>query len=138
MLYSWGAQAAAVTNSDTKQFGEYQIDVKKLIAYPKATEEMLEDGDYDIEALIMDDATMGFAEGEAYGFLLGNGVLQPRGIDDCTNSIHRRQCSRMGYCAEKIKTGVNGAFAATRTAATSLSNLPCLYAPLIALVQCGQ
>ena len=26
--YSWGAQAAAVTNSDTKQFGEYQIDVK--------------------------------------------------------------------------------------------------------------
>ena len=31
---------------------------------------MLEDGDYDIEALIMDDATMGFAEGEAYGFYL--------------------------------------------------------------------
>ena len=29
-----------------------------------------------IEALIIDDATMGFAEGESYGFLLGNGVLQ--------------------------------------------------------------
>ena len=100
MLIHGAQQAAAVTNSDTKQFGEYQIDVKKLIAYPKATEEMLEDYDYDIEALIMDDATMGFAEGEAYGFLLGNGVLQPRGLDDCTNSIHRRQYPCLGYCAE--------------------------------------
>ena len=44
----------------TKQFGEYQIDVKKLIAYPKATEEMLEDADYDIEALILEDANHGF------------------------------------------------------------------------------
>ena len=68
--YSWGAQGATVGESSTKQFGEYQIDVKKLIAYPKATEEMLEDADYDIEALIIDDATMGFAEGESYGFCL--------------------------------------------------------------------
>ena len=31
---------------------------------------MLEDADYDIEALIIDDATMGFVEGESYGFCL--------------------------------------------------------------------
>ena len=60
---------------------------------------------------------------EVYGFLLGNGVLQPRGFDDRTNSdIHRRQYPCLGT-VQKFKTGVNGAFAAIRTAATSLSNL---------------
>ena len=41
---------------------------------------MLEDADYDIEGMVIADAAQGFAEGEAYGFLLGNGVLQPRGL----------------------------------------------------------
>lgn len=110
--YSWGAQAAAVTNSTTKQFGEYQIDVKKLIAYPKATEEMLEDADYDIEALIIDDATMGFAEGEGYGFLLGDGVLQPRGLMTVATAYTGDNVRAWGT-VQKFKTGVNGAFAAT-------------------------
>lgn len=110
--YSWGAQGATVSESSTKQFGEYQIDVKKLIAYPKATEEMLEDADYDIEALIIDDATMGFAEGESYGFLLGNGVLQPRGLMTVATA-YTGDNSRAWGTVQKFKTGVNGAFAAT-------------------------
>ena len=36
---------------------------------------MLEDADYDIEGMVIADAAQGFAEGEAYGFLLGNGVV---------------------------------------------------------------
>lgn len=110
--YSWGAQAASVTNSNTKQFGEYQIDVKKLIAYPKATEEMLEDADYDIEALILNDATMGFSEGEGYGFLLGDGVLQPRGLMTVATAYTGDNVRAWGT-VQKFKTGVNGAFAAT-------------------------
>ena len=110
--YSWGAQGATVGESSTKQFGEYQIDVKKLIAYPKATEEMLEDADYDIEALIIDDATMGFAEGESYGFLLGNGVLQPRGLMT-VSTAYTGDNTRAWGTVQKFKTGVNGAFAAT-------------------------
>lgn len=110
--YSWGAQAGTVSNSTTKQFGEYQIDVKKLIAYPKATEEMLEDADYDIEALIIDDATMGFAEGEAYGFLLGDGILQPRGLMTVATAYTGDNVRAWGT-VQKFKTGVNGAFAAT-------------------------
>ena len=110
--YSWGAQSATVSESSTKQFGEYQIDVKKLIAYPKATEEMLEDADYDIEALILEDATMGFAEGESYGFLLGNGVLQPRGLMTVATA-YTGDNTRAWGTVQKFKTGVNGAFAAT-------------------------
>ena len=78
-----------------------------------------------------------FAEGEAYGFLLGNGVLQPRGLMTVPTSIHRRQCSAWGT-VQKFKTGVNGAFAATPNGGDIFIDLPCLYAPLIALVQCGQ
>ena len=45
-----------------------------MIAYPSATTQMIEDADIDIEALIIDDASMAFAETEAEGFLLGDFV----------------------------------------------------------------
>ena len=67
---TWGYQGQTVSNTATKQFGKYQIDVKDLIAYPSATTQMIEDADIDIEALVIDDASMAFAETEAEGFCL--------------------------------------------------------------------
>lgn len=109
--YTWGYQGATVADSTTKKFGEWQIDVKDLIAYPAATTQMLEDADYDIEAMIVDDATMGFSEGEAYGFLLGDGVLQPRGLMTVATA-YTGDNSRAWGTVQKFKTGANGAFAA--------------------------
>ena len=65
-----GLSYQTVSNTATKQFVWYQIDVKDLIAYPSATTEMIEDADIDIEALVIDDASMAFAETEAEGFCL--------------------------------------------------------------------
>jgi HK97 family phage major capsid protein len=110
--YSWGFQGNTPSTTSTKQFGQYEIKVKKLYAKPTATTEMLEDADYDIEAMIVNDAAQGFAEGEAYGFLLGNGVLQPRGMMTVATA-YTGDNSRAWGTVQKFKTGVNGGFAAT-------------------------
>jgi len=109
---TWGYQGQTVSNTATKQFGKYQIDVKDLIAYPSATTQMIEDADIDIEALIIDDASMAFAETEAEGFLLGDGILQPRGLMTVTTAYTGDNVRAWGT-VQKFKTGVNGAFAAT-------------------------
>jgi len=110
--YSWGFQGNTPSTTATKQFGQYEIKVKKLYAYPTATTEMLEDADDDIEAMIVNDAAQGFAEGEAYGFLLGNGVLQPRGMMTVATA-YTGDNTRAWGTVQKFKTGVNGGFAAT-------------------------
>ncbi len=109
---TWGYQGQSVSNTATKQFGKYQIDVKDLIAYPSATTQMIEDADLDIESLIVDDCTMAFAEAEGEGFLLGDGVLQPRGLMTVATA-YTGDNSRAWGTVQKFKTGVNGAFAAT-------------------------
>ena len=109
---TWGYQGQTVSNTATKQFGKYQIDVKDLIAYPSATTQMIEDADIDIEALVIDDASMAFAETEAEGFLLGDGILQPRGLMTVATA-YTGDNTRAWGTVQKFKTGVNGAFAAT-------------------------
>lgn len=109
---SWGYQGQTASVSATKQFGKYQIDVKDLIAYPSATTQMIEDADLDIEALIIDDCTMAFAETEGNGFLNGDGVLAPRGLLTAATA-YTGDNSRAWGTVQKFKTGVNGAFSAT-------------------------
>ncbi len=109
---SWGYQGQSVSTTATKQFGKYQIDVKDLIAYPSATTQMIEDADLDIEALIIDDCTMAFAETEGNGFLNGDGVLAPRGLLTAATA-YTGDNTRAWGTVQKFKTGVNGAFAAT-------------------------
>jgi HK97 family phage major capsid protein len=110
--YSWGFQGNTPSATNTKEFGHYEIKVKKLYAYPTATTEMLEDADYDIEGMVIADAAQGFAEGEAYGFLLGNGVLQPRGLMTAATA-YTGDNTRAWGTVQKFKTGANGDFAAT-------------------------
>jgi HK97 family phage major capsid protein len=109
---TWGYQGQNVSTTATKQFGKYQIDVKDLIAYPSATTQMIEDADIDIEALIIDDCTMAFAESEGDAFMNGNGVLQPRGLLTVATA-YTGDNTRAWGTVQKFKTGVNGAFAAT-------------------------
>jgi HK97 family phage major capsid protein len=62
---------------------------------------MLDDADYDIESLMIQDGSMGFAEGEADAFINGNGVKKPRGIMSQTfaytgdNSAHGALCRKL-------------------------------------------
>lgn len=108
---TWGYQGQSVSVTATKEFGKYQIDVKDLIAYPSSTTQMIEDADLDIESLIINDTAQAFAEAESSAFLLGDGVLQPRGLMTVATAYTGDNARAWGT-VQKFKTGVNGAFAA--------------------------
>ena len=96
---------------------------------------MLDDADYDIESLMIQDGSMGFAEGEADAFINGNGVKKPRGIMSQTFS-YTGDNSRAWGSVQKIKTGVNGGFATTGQANKLLTWLVA-YALFIKQMLCG-
>lgn len=109
--YSWGFEKQTPTETSTKQWGEWSISINKLYAYFKATEEMLEDSEYDIEGEMARDTVQAFAEGEAYGFLLGDGKLQPRGLMTAPTATTGDNARDWGT-VQHFETGVNGGFAA--------------------------
>ncbi len=109
--YGWVGETETRSETDTKKVGEYEIRVHELMAYPKVSNTMLDDADYDIEGLMIQDGAMGFAEGEAHAFVLGNGVKKPRGFMAQTFA-YAADSSRTWGEVQKFKTGVNGGFAA--------------------------
>lgn len=61
-------------------YGNLTIRVNKLVAYPKISEDLLEDAVIDIAAEVVDAITNAFSEAEEAAFVAGDGVGQPLGI----------------------------------------------------------
>ena len=70
------------------------------------------------------------------GFLLGDGILQPRGLMTVATAYTGDNVRAWGT-VQKFKTGVNGAFAATLMVAMYLLMPLCLYVVHIVLTLCG-
>lgn len=102
----WEGELTSASETDTPQVGQWNIPVHHLRAMPKSSQQMLDDADFNVEAWLADKVASRFARKENSAFVSGDGVSKPRGFldypdgTDLTNSI------------ERIKTGVNGAFAA--------------------------
>ena len=109
--YGWIGELDTRAETNTQQFGEYEVRVHELYSYPKVSTSMLDDADYDIESLIINDGAMGFAEGEAQAFIKGNGVKKPRGFMAQTFATTDDNTRAWGT-VQKFKTGADGAFAA--------------------------
>lgn len=108
---TWGFEKLTPSKTTTKQWGQWSVEIKKLYAYFSATEEILEDAEIDIQAEMVRDVVMAFAEQEGYGFLLGDGNLQPKGLMTVATA-YTGDNSRDWGTVQKFKTGVNGGFAA--------------------------
>jgi HK97 family phage major capsid protein len=76
----WAGEGDSVSDTSTPQIGKLEIPAKKLYAYPKVTNEMLADSEYDVEAWLVGKLSDKFARLENTGFVNGNGVSQPRGF----------------------------------------------------------
>lgn len=107
---TWGFEKQTPSKTATKQWGQWSVDIKKLYAYFSATEEILEDAEIDIQAEMVRDVVMAFAEQEGYGFLLGDGNLQPVGLMTAATA-YTGDNTRAWGTVQKFKTGVNGGFA---------------------------
>ncbi|ODT22230.1 MAG: capsid protein [Kaistia sp. SCN 65-12] len=76
----WVGETEARPETSTPQVGEQRIPVHEIYAFPKATQQLLEDAGIDVEAWLERKVAEKFARMRALAFVSGNGVKKPRGI----------------------------------------------------------
>ncbi len=76
----WVAENAARPETATPTFAEVAPPTGSLYANPAATQAMLEDAAFDVEAWLADEVAREFARAEGAAFVSGSGVNRPKGF----------------------------------------------------------
>ncbi len=107
----WVAEDAARPETDTPVFHEIAPPTGELYAKPAATQAMLDDAAFDVEAWLADEIAREFARAEGAAFVAGNGVNRPRGfLADATSAD--ADGARAFGTLQHIVSGAAGAFGA--------------------------
>jgi HK97 family phage major capsid protein len=107
----WAAETAGRPSTGTPAFVEIVPPMGELYANPSASQAMLDDAMFDVEAWLANEIAVEFARNEGVAFVTGSGIGQPQGYltypvataDDTTRTFGTLQ-----YLA----TGVDGGFPA--------------------------
>lgn len=78
---AWRAEAGAATITTSPTFGQFTIAPHELYANPQVTLQMLEDGQFDIEAYLAEDVAQTMAVIQNTAFTVGDGSGKPNGLD---------------------------------------------------------
>lgn len=85
--YGWVGEGDARAETGTPNLEEVSPTFGMIYAYPKATEESLQDIFFNVEKWLKDSVIEAFAEGEENAIILGNGVKKPTGfMNGATNT----------------------------------------------------
>lgn len=76
----WVGEHDARPETATPKLSELSLSWGELYANPAATQRMLDDARFDIEAWLSDEIAIEFGEKEGGAFIGGNGVNKPRGL----------------------------------------------------------
>ena len=76
----WASEAAARPNTGTPVFAEIAPPMGELYANPAASQAMLDDAAFDVEAWLADEIAREFASAEGSAFVGGSGVDRPKGF----------------------------------------------------------
>lgn len=76
----WVGETAPRPATATAQIGKWEIPVHEMYAFPQATQKVLDDSMFDIEAWLAEKASDKFIRTENAAFLTGDGNLKPRGL----------------------------------------------------------
>lgn len=83
---AWAGENGTRSESNTPQLGEVAPTFGTLYAYPKASEESLNDMFFDVGAWLTNSVSVAFAAAEGVAFTTGNGSNKPTGIMAATKS----------------------------------------------------
>ncbi|MEM6824050.1 MAG: phage major capsid protein [Pseudomonadota bacterium] len=109
----WASEIAVVNETATPQIERITIALHELSALPKASQRLLDDSAFDVEAWLAGRIADRFARAEATAFVSGDGIDKPRGF--LTHPIIDNpnwSWGSLGYVA----TGEDGAFNITSPA----------------------
>src|SRR5207237_529999 len=93
----------------TPSLVDIQPPMGELYAFPQATQQMLDDVFFDAEGWLGAEVGLEFARAEGAGFVVGTGVVQPRGFTTYTN-VATGDATRAFGSIEYVGTGASGAF----------------------------
>jgi len=107
----WAAETGARAETATPGFHEIAPPFGDLYANPAASQAMLDDAAFDVEAWLADEIAAEFARAEGAAFVSGNGVNRPKGFLAAPTS-GAADDSRPFGTLQYIETGVAGGFPA--------------------------
>ena len=111
----WVGFEAARPETNTPIFTEVVPPSGDLYANPAASQQMLDDGAFDVEKWLADEIATEFARAEGKAFVSGNGTNQPLGFLSTPNAATTDAVRPMGVL-QFVATGAAGAFPATNPA----------------------
>ncbi len=111
----WVSETAARTETATPTFAEVAPPMGEIYANPAATQAMLDDAMFDVEAWLAQEIAGEFARAEGVAFVGGSGVGQPKGF--LTNAVAATaDAARPWGTLQYVASGAAGAFVASNPA----------------------
>jgi HK97 family phage major capsid protein len=107
----WVSETAARPETDTPSFVEIAPPFGELYANPAASQAMLDDAAFDVEAWLASEIATEFARAEGAAFVAGSGVNRPKGFLAAPNSAQADGTRPFGTL-QFITSGAAGGFAA--------------------------
>ena len=98
----WVGETASRPTTDTPEIGKINIPVHEMYAFPKITETLLEDSEFDLASWLMQKVTDKFARTEATAFVSGDGVDKPRGFMNYTEKTSNADVYTRGEVGTKV------------------------------------
>jgi len=109
----WVAETAGRPETDTPDFAEIAPPFGELYANPAASQAMLDDAAFDVEAWLAGEIATEFARAEGAAFVSGNGVNRPKGFLSQPVSAALDSVRAFGTL-QFVSTGVAGGFPAVQ------------------------
>ncbi|MCA1748680.1 MAG: phage major capsid protein, partial [Sphingomonadales bacterium] len=108
----WVAEDAARPETDTPDFAEIAPPMGELYANPAASQAMLDDAAFDVEAWLAGEIASEFARAEGAAFVGGSGINRPEGFLTASATDEDDETRDFGSL-QYIATGADGGFAGT-------------------------
>lgn len=108
----WATEGGARAEGDTPDFAEIAPPFGDLYANPAASQAMLDDAAFDVEAWLASEIATEFARAEGAAFVVGDGTNKPKGFLAAPTSVDGDATRAFGTL-QLIKTGVAGGFPAS-------------------------
>jgi len=108
----WAAEDAVRPDTNTPVFNEIVPSFGDLYAKPSATQAMLDDAQFDVEAWLAAEIATEFAKAEGSAFVNGTGINQPKGFLQSPVAATADSARAFGTL-QYVPTGTLGAFSAS-------------------------
>lgn len=113
----WVGETQSRSSTATPSLGMFKLESKEIYAQPEATQKIIDDSAFDIEAFLGEEVGSAFAESEDAEFIAGDGIVTPRGFTTYpTEATSDAAGTRPNGTIEHIATGQSGAWPTTDAA----------------------